>query len=336
MKHVSILVPQGDIILSSAVGPFKIFSKVNEFLMQTRQYSSPFYEVELVGLGSTEHSLYGGAFSINAGKSIDDIDHTDLIIIPAVLGDIEKALEDNRPFYSWMLMQHAKGAEIASLCMGAFLLAATGLVNGKSCTTHWMGAEAFRRIFPQVDLLEQKVITDENGIYSSGGAYSFLNLILHLVEKFNGREVALFCAKVFEIDIDRVKDGQAQFAIFRGQKEHDDEPIINAQHYIEENFNEKISVEKLAERFALSRRNFIRRFKKATSNTPIEYIQRVKIEAAKKSLETTLDSVNEIMYDIGYNDGKAFRNIFRKYTGLTPAEYKSRYNRANRVQEVAY
>lgn len=326
MKRVSILIPRGDVILSSVVGPFKIFNAVNEYLIRTGQRNDRAYEVELVGF-TDRTDLYGGAFSINTNKTIEDVQSTDLIVIPAVRSGLETVVQNNREYIPWIQNQYANGAEVASLCMGAFILASTGLVDGKGCTTHWLGADEFRKAFPNVRLLEQKVITDENGIYTSGGAYSFLNLILHLVEKFNGRETALYCAKLFEVDIDRDRQGQAQFAIFRGQKEHADEPIINAQEYIENNFAEKISVEKLAEMFALSRRNFIRRFKKATSNTPIEYIQRVKIEAAKKSLEASGDTINEVMYDIGYNDGKAFRNTFRKYTGLTPAEYKSRYNR---------
>lgn len=326
MKRVAVLIPKGDVVLSSVIGPYKVFNKVNEYLMSTGQSEEPFYQVELVGLNERA-DLYGGAFCINSTTTIDEMEEVDLIVIPAAMNDVRQIVEDNGSFISWIQEKRKQGAEVASLCMGAFILAATGLVDGKSCTTHWMGSEAFRQMFPKVELLEQKVITDENGIYTSGGAYSFLNLLMHLVEKFNGRETALFCAKVFEIDVDRDRQGQAQFSIFRGQKEHHDKPIINAQQYIEENFGEKLSVEKLAEMFALSRRNFIRRFKKATSNTPIEYIQRVKIEAAKKSLEASRYTINEVMYDIGYNDGKAFRNIFRKYTGLTPAQYKSRYNR---------
>ena len=213
--------------------------------------------------------------------------------------------------------------------MGAFILASTGLLKGKQCATHWLGAEAFKKMFPDVQLLPEKVITDENGIYSSGGAYSFLNLMLYLVEKYCGRATALHCSKLFEIEINR--SSQAQFAIFRGQKEHDDEPIKNAQEFIEDHFNNKITVEQLADKYAISRRNFVRRFKKATSNTPLEYIQRVKIEAAKKNLESTIENINEVMFSVGYSDSKAFRNTFKRFTGLTPIEYRNRYNR-----ELAY
>lgn len=322
MKRVAILVPTGEAILSSIVGPFKILNKINQFLIENG--GRPYYDIQLVSTNGS-NALYGGLFQVNASLNLREAGQFDLIIVPAIFGDISKEIRNNSDYIPWIAAQHAKGAEIASLCMGAFLLAETGLLNGKRCTTHWLGAEAFRQQYPAIELLEQKVIVDENGLYSSGGAYSFLNLILHLVEKYNGREMALQCAKVFEVNIDR--EQQAEFAIFHGQKTHEDEPIKKAQIYIENNVGDKISVEKLADMFAISRRNFVRRFKKATSNTPLEYIQRVKVEAAKKKLESSVDSVNHIMYDIGYNDGKAFRNLFRKYTGITPTEYKSRYNR---------
>ena len=325
MKKVAIIVPKGAVILSSVVGTFKLFSKVNELL--TEKDKLPYYAVHLVGEEPGQHRIYNGIFSINIDSTIQDFDQADIVVIPAVMGDFNQILLDNNKIIDWIKSQHAGGAEIASLCVGAFLLGATGLVNGRSCTTHWMAATGFRAMFPQVNLLEQKVITDENGIYTSGGAYSFLNLILYLIEKFNGRELALICAKIFEVDIDRDKAGQAPFAIFKGQKSHEDEAIKKAQEMIENNFSEKLSVEHLASTSALSRRNFIRRFKKATSNTPIEYIQRVKVEAAKKSLESSLESINEVMYQIGYNDGKSFRTIFRKYTGLSPVEYRNKYNR---------
>ncbi|MCK5208704.1 MAG: helix-turn-helix domain-containing protein, partial [Cyclobacteriaceae bacterium] len=197
--------------------------------------------------------------------------------------------------------------------------------NGKSCATHWVAADAFKMMYPQINLLGEKVISEDNGIYSSGGAFSFLNLLLHLVEKYCGRETAIWCSKMFEIDFDR--NDQSQFVIFKGQKEHTDEPVKNAQLFIENNFGEKISVEDLANMAAISRRNFVRRFKKATANTPLEYIQRVKIEAAKKNLESSTNNISEVMYKVGYNDTKAFRNIFRKHSGLSPIEYRNKYNR---------
>jgi transcriptional regulator GlxA family with amidase domain len=181
-------------------------------------------------------------------------------------------------------------------------------------------------MFPEVNLVTEKIITDDKGIYSSGGAFSYLNLILYLIEKYAGRDIAVLSAKVFAIEIER--ENQLSFVIFQGQKEHDDEPVKQAQEFIEKNYQDKITIDELASLVAVSRRNFERRFKKATSNTVAEYIQRVKIEAAKMSLESTRENVNDAMYKVGYSDPKAFRVSFKKITGLSPVEYRNKYNRS--------
>ena len=181
-------------------------------------------------------------------------------------------------------------------------------------------------MFPDVTLADGSIITEEQGLYSSGGASSYWNLLLHLVEKYTNREMAIRASKFFAIEIDR--KSQSPFIMFNGQKRHEDEPIKRAQEFIEANFTEKISVEELAVRFAIGKRHFERRFKKATNNTPAEYIQRVKMEAAKKQLETGHKNVNEVMYEVGYSDTKTFRTVFKKVTGLLPAEYRSKYSKA--------
>jgi transcriptional regulator GlxA family with amidase domain len=322
MKHISILVPNGKSVLSSIIGPYKIFMQVNAFMEQAGQ-AAPF-KIQFVGI-SKETELYDGVFCIRPHVLLKDVKQTDLIIIPALLGNLPAELENNSAYVPWIVKQYNQGAEVASLCVGAFLLAATGLLNGRQCATHWLVADEFRKMFPDVELVADKVITDEQGIYSSGGAFSFLNLILYLVEKYCGREMAILCGKVFEIEVDRYN--QSQFIIFKGQKDHEDEPVKQAQLFIENNFQDKISVEQLATMFALSRRNLERRFKKATSNTPVEYIQRVKVEAAKKKLESSREHINEVMYNVGYTDSKAFRETFKKITGLSPVAYRNRYNR---------
>jgi transcriptional regulator GlxA family with amidase domain len=284
----------------------------------------PLFKVQLVGL-SNETQLSGGLFTVNTDHLLKDVDKTDLIIIPAIDGEMKNALEKNKDFIPWIIKQYTNGAEVASLCLGAFLLASTGLLKGKKCATHWMAENDFRKMFPDVQLVTERIITDEQGIYSSGGAFSYLNLILYLIEKYAGRELAILSAKVFAIEIER--NSQLSFSIFQGQKEHEDEPIKKVQEFIELNHQDKISVEQLTSISALGRRNFERRFKKATSNTVVEYIQRVKIEAAKKSLENSRKSINEVMYDVGYNDTKAFRVVFKKNTGMTPIDYKNKYNK---------
>jgi transcriptional regulator GlxA family with amidase domain len=188
-----------------------------------------------------------------------------------------------------------------------------------------MATNAFRTMFPDVELVTEKIITDEQGIYSSGGAFSYLNLILYQIGKYAGHDIAVLSAKVFAIEMER--ENQLSFTIFQGQKGHDDEPIKKAQEFIEHNYAEKITIDDLSSLVAVSRRNFERRFKKATSNTVAEYIQRVKIEAAKMSLESTRENVNDAMYKVGYSDPKAFRVSFKKITGLSPVEYRNKYNR---------
>lgn len=320
MKHISLLIPEGEASLSNIEASYKIFNQVNQALQ--RQGKPALFKLQTVGL-NRQTSLTSGLFTIRPELVIDEVQSTGLIIIPAVHGDAAKVVKDNQKTAQWIAAQHAKGAEVASLCIGAFILASSGLLEGKDCTTHWLSAGEFGRMFPDVKLAPYKVLTDQAGIYTSGGAYSSLNLLLYLVEKFAGRDMAIMIAKIFEIDIDR--HSQSPFILFQGQKEHEDEPVKKAQEYIEGHFSEKITVNELACMLALSRRSLERRFKRATSNTIIEYIQRVKIEAAKKSFETSRKNINEIMYEIGYSDNKAFRGTFKKITGLSPVDYRNKY-----------
>jgi transcriptional regulator GlxA family with amidase domain len=321
MKHVSILVPE-EAVLAAITDPRYMFTAVNDFLKKAGK--PPMFKVELVGL-TKEVLLNQGSFSVHADVLLKDVKKTDLIFVPALSGDLPAALKKNEAFVPWIVKQHALGAEVASLCIGAFLLASTGLLNGKKCSTHWIYANEFREMFPEITLVDDRIITEEDGLYSSGGATSYFNLLVYLIEKYTGREMAILIAKFFAIEIDR--KSQSPFVMFSGQKKHEDESIKQAQEFIEKNVTERISVEELAVRFAIGRRHFERRFKKATNNTPVEYIQRVKIEAAKKYLENSRKNVNEIMYEVGYSDTKAFRTVFKKITGLSPIDYKNKYNK---------
>lgn len=321
MKHVSILVPY-EAVPASIVDPRYMFTAINQF--RESEGRDPVFQVQLVGL-TPEIKLTQSSFSVHTDALLSDIEKTDLVIVPALSGDIKTTIALNRELLPWIVQQREKGAEVASLCLGAFLLASTGLLNGRKCSTHWLFANEFRDMFPEVELVDGRIISEEQGIYSSGGAASYWNLLLHLIEKYTDRETAIRASKFFAIEIDR--KSQSPFIMFNGQKKHDDESIKEAQQFIESNVAEKITVEELARRFAIGTRHFIRRFKKATNNSPLEYIQRVKVEAAKKELETGRKSVNEVMYDVGYVDIKAFRSTFKKITGLSPTDYRSKYNK---------
>jgi transcriptional regulator GlxA family with amidase domain len=322
MKHVSILIPQGHTSLVNIEGTHQILSEVNN--LRTSMGKAPLFNIQLVGL-SRATTQRDGLFTIKPDCLMEEVAKTDLIIIPAIHGQFTKVVEANQAFIPWIVDQFNNGAQVASLCIGSFFLAATGLLKGKQCATHWRFANEFRALYPDVLLVDDKIITDDEGIYTSGGAYSYLNLLVYMIDKLAGREIAILIAKAFSIDFDRTV--QSPFMIFQGQKAHEDETIKQAQEYIEKNFEEKITVDQLAGTFAVGRRSLERRFKKATCNTVTEYIQRVKIEAAKKDLETGRKNVMEVMYDVGYSDVKAFRTIFKKITGLSPIEYRNKYNK---------
>ena len=321
MKQVTIVVPNGNANLSSISGSFEILSRANEYWKKLG--NRPIMEIRIAGF-VTELKWGVGFFSVYP-IDIKEIEKTDLLIIPSLSYDYDNVIKNNKELISWIREQYKNGAEIASICTGAFLLAATGLLEGKTCSTHWNAATDFKRMFPNIDLQTDKLITVQQGIYTNGGAYSFLNLILFLVEKYFDRQTAIYCSKVFQIDMERTS--QSPFFIFQTQKNHGDELICKAQSYIEENLSEKISFEQLASILAISRRNFDRRFIKATGNTPVEYMQRVKVEAAKRTLEKGRKSIFEVMNDVGYSDDKAFREVFKKIAGLSPLDYRAKYNK---------
>lgn len=321
MKKVSILVPESS-VMQAIADPQYLFTAVNQFLLTSGK--APLFEVELVG-AKKEVKLNNGSYSIHTDRRLKDVKTTDLVFIPALFGDMKTAIAKNKNLIPWIKEQHEKGAEVASLCVGAFLLGATGLLNGKKCSTHWGFQNEFREMYPEVDVVDGSIVTEEKRIYSSGGANSYWNLLLHLVEKYTNRQTAILASKYFAIDIDR--DNQSAFAMFKGQKNHGDAAILKAQEFIEKNIHERITIDDLAKKVAVGRRSFERRFKQATNNSVLEYVQRIKIEAAKRQFESSRKNINEVMYDVGYSDTKAFRDLFKKITGLTPIEYRNKYNK---------
>jgi len=320
MKTVSILILE-TAVPAAIVDPRYMFSAVNEFYKSAGH--QPFFKIQLVGL-TKEVKLNDGLFSVHPDVLLKDVKKTDLIIIPAIGGDVKLAIKKNKDFLPWIEQQYKGGAEVASLCIGAFILASTGLLKDKECSTHWLFANDFKEMFPDVKLVSDKTVTAQNGLYSSGGATSYWTLLLYLVEKYTNREMSIMASKFFLLDMGR--DSQSPFVMFRGQKDHDDTEIVKAQEFIEKHYQSKLTVDELADKYGIGRRTFERRFKKATSNTVVEYMQRVKMEAAKKQLENGPKTVNEVMHDVGYTDTKAFRDVFKKITGMSPVDYSSKYN----------
>ena len=319
MKHISILVLQ-DATMSCIDSSHQILTRVNDFLKY--QGKDPFYIVEMVGIEKNT-GLNNGLYSIHVNKTIDEISQTDVVVIPLICGDFSTTFAKNKLYSNWLLSQYRNGAEIVSLCVGSFFLASTGLLKGKKCAIHWAAKNEFTSMFPDIEVIDDSIITDENGIYTCGGGYSYLNLLLYIIDKHLGREMSILASKMFEIDIER--KSQNPFMIFVGQKKHGDQHVLQAQEYIENNPAALYTVDELCTKFAVGRRTFERKFKKCTGNSVAEYIQRVKVEYAKKQLELGSKTINEIIYDAGYNDVDAFRRVFKKHTDLSLADYRKRF-----------
>lgn len=327
MKPVYILIHE-DVVLSSVAAPLDIFTRTNDILEADGK--PPAFDVALVGRQSDRVSLSLPAF-FDCQRTLDEVPpksaghRQSLILVPAFGGDWERVREKNRDPIEWLGRHYRAGTEIASLCLGSYFLAEAGLLDGKPCTSHWAAVEDMRRRFPKIELQPDSVLTDQSGIYSGGGAFTSLNLVLYLVEKFCGHDTGVRVAKNFSIHRDHVN--QAHFSVFNGLNQHGDQLILNAQDYIEAHYSEDISVERVAVRVNMSKRNFIRRFKQAIQITPLEYIQRVKIEAAKKALERGQQSIQALTHQVGYSDNKTFRSVFKRMTGVTPQDYRSKYGR---------
>ncbi|MEO8885306.1 MAG: helix-turn-helix domain-containing protein [Mucilaginibacter sp.] len=319
MKHISIL-PLYDATLTSIDSAHQIFSRVNDFMRY--QGKPAFYTIEIVGC-EKRTKLNNGLYSVNADKTIDEVTKTDVIVIPLLCGNFQEAILQNKKYTDWLTNQYRNKAEIVCLCVGSFYLASTGLLDGKKCAVHWAAKNEFKASFPGVTVIDDSIITDEQGIYTCGGGFSYLNLILYVIEKHLGREVSILASKMFEIDIER--KSQNPFAIFIGQKQHGHAIVLQTQELIEQNPTFMFSVDEVCDKFGVSRRTFERHFKQCTGNSILEYIQRVKVEFAKKQLEVAKKTVNEIIYETGYTDIDAFRRVFRKYTDLSPIDYRKRF-----------
>lgn len=319
--RVTVFVPEHGVI-EAITPPFRSFNTANDFLSAFGK--KPVFEVEYVGLNEYVPAN-NGEYTVKTKRLLKEVESTDLLIIPPTYGDTLRGIEANAEAIPYFKTLYKKGSSLASLCIGAFLLAETGLLAGKKCSTHWAHIEEFKARYPDVEVEDGAIITEHENIYSSGGASSLWNLILYLIEKYADKETAVMISKYFALDIGR--NSQSQFAIFKGQRSHGDPEIERVQDYIEQHYEEKLTIENLAEHIHLGRRTFERRFKEATNNTVIAYIQRVRMEAAKKHFEATRKNISEIMFDVGYTDTKSFRDIFKKVTGLTPIEYRNKFAR---------
>lgn len=308
-------------VSSSVAGPYDMLAKLPAISQSLHVKSKNFFDVDIVNTGNL---VAKKPFNMVGNLLMNDRKVYDLVLIPAMhFTHIEYTLQHETAMVKWIRKQYDRGADIASMCLGAFVLASTGLLDGKRATTHWMGAAYFNQLFPNIKLEDDKIIIDEGRIYTSGAAFAFTSLMIYLIEKFCGRDMALAASKVFMIQVH--DSSQYAFSIFNLQRNHEDRDIGKVQDFIENNYGAPLTIDVLAKKFNLSSRTFIRKFTAITANTPLEYIQRVRVEAAKRFLEKGKLTVEQVCMEVGYGDFGFFRNIFKRLTGLTPQEYKRKY-----------
>ena len=321
MIKTVIVIPKGSVLPDAIVSAYFFLSQANMY--RESIHKPPVFDLTIASKTKLNW-LYQGIFGIKATPIKALSTDIDLIIIPGFTEDMEQPLKENQWLIRWLKDQYENhGSELASMCTGAFLIAATDNLNNKKCTTHWAFAKDFSQRFPKAKLEPEKIVTDHEGIYTSAGAFSSLNLLLYIIEKFADKETAIWLSNVFQVDINR--NSQQPFMILNQLYNHEDAAIKEAQQYMEQHFDKEIFISDLAREFAFSPRSFIRRFKNATGITPSEYLQQVRVEAAKRMLETHTDTIKEIIYKCGYKDGATFRSIFKRLTGFTPSAYKNKY-----------
>jgi len=245
------------------------------------------------------------------------------VIIDCCGDDI--TITNREPIKQWLVNSHKQGTLITSFCTGAFLLASSGLLTGKLATTHWRSAELFRKIFPHIRLDCDQLIIDNGDIICSGGSMSYIDLSLHIVDRLIGKDIVSDCAKLLVFD--PVRQKQSPYVSFKAQKNHEDKPILTAQDWLEQHYKSDISMTKLAKQVGLGARTFKRRFKLATNENPINYLQRIRVEQAKSKLEKTTEAINQIIWSVGYEDISSFRQLFKRFTGLTPKDYREKFSK---------
>ncbi len=319
------MVATDNCMLSSIMGPYDIFTYANGYWREMDPSNrEDLFLTEIVTMDGRSITSFNRAV-LQPHKAMNDVDETDLILLPAIMEPVDQVLQKHQVLLDWLVRQHTRGRCLVSTCSGVFFLAEAGLLKGRTATTHWNCATAFQQKYTDVILKSEKIIIDEGDIICAGSATSYIDLSLYLIEKFGTLELAALCSKMLLIDPKRVS--QAPYQIFKPQKNHHDEEILKAQILMERHYQDSISIDAIAAEVGLGTRNFKRRFKQATGDTPLAYLQRIRVEQAKRQLEMTRLPVNEITYHVGYEDQTSFRKLFKRYTTFSPSQYRDKFNK---------
>jgi transcriptional regulator GlxA family with amidase domain len=322
MINVTVLLLQ-DTFSSTAIGPMEVFRHAGR-LWNHLTGTKPVPQFHVTTASADGRAVKcDGPIRIQPDHALSDIRKTDLIFIPTTGLHIEDVTEVNGAIIPFLRRWQKRGASIASVCSGVGLVAAAGMLDGKRATTHWALAEQFRELYPKVNWMPELMVTEDSGFYCGGGVHAALDLSLYLVERFCGHEVAMQSAKALLIETPRA--WQAGFGIVPLKTEHSDKSISSAQEWLHQNFHKTFPLEATAQRVGMSLRNFVRRFKQATGDSPLMYLQKLRIAAAKRLLESDHRSVQEISDAVGYQDVAFFRSLFQRHTGVSPSAYRQRF-----------
>jgi transcriptional regulator GlxA family with amidase domain len=310
-------------LASGIAGLVDMFAIANMWSAYLSGQPDPPFATEIVSQGGRP-VVSSGCMQMLPTRSLADAPATDFVLIPPFIPLPDPDHGDTATVRDWIIAHHRRQTPVAAMCTGVFLLAETGLLDGRMATTNWQFARKFRDRFPEVDLRPEYLMTEDNGLICTGAATSYYNLGLWIINRYGSAELASACAKALLIDPNR--DSQTPYFMLSRQREHNDQEMLQAQRYLEQNFSKGVVIDEVARHVRISPRHFKRRFKHATGHAPIQYLQLVRIEAAKKKLETTLETIDEITRYIGYEDSSTFRRLFRQHTNLSPREYRDKFS----------
>ncbi|HWM46105.1 MAG TPA: helix-turn-helix domain-containing protein [Xanthobacteraceae bacterium] len=324
--HVS-LVALPEAVVSTLSGIFDVmnaFSVLPEPIDPRRP--GPPFEVEIVGLRTGPLEL-ASRVPITVQRSVDTIETTDIIIVPSIVLGPQGWKKGLHPeLVEWLRVMHQRGALLCSACSGIFLLAETGLFDDTDATVHFGYAKPFAATYPKVRIHPERVLVisgKREELISSGASMTWHDLVLYLIARHTGATAAQTIARFFALQWHQ--DGLTPYIVFEGRNDHGDEAMRAAQDWIAKNFSVADPLEQMIRRSGLAERTFKRRFTNATGLSPIAYVQRLRIEDAKRRLERTEASVDEVSWQVGYEEPAFFRRLFKRVTGLTPGSYRRRF-----------
>jgi len=323
MKKIVVLA-FNNCLTSSVIGALDILEICNNYWKIQENTEQNYFEVKLVTVNGEAINSFN-SIPIKPVCSLKEIRNVDLIIIPPVMNKIDQALTENANLIPWLVDLHSQGSTIASICTGIFFLGESGLLDGKKATTNPLLASLFLEYYPEVQLDLYQILIDEGDIITSGPTYAFVDLMIYLVEKYCGLDIALQCSKLLLHDKNRSR--QTPYFMTNIQRPHKDKEIKIIQDWLEINCKKSmLTIELVASQFHMSSRNLVRRFRKETGYTPLVYLQRLRVDIAKTKLERTQLSINEITNGVGYNDSKSFGRLFKRHTTLSLTEYRKRFS----------